>query len=81
MRSASCCTSRSLASTCVTLFAQYMQRHLLPHLPEDGVAFSGSSGGALVAAALCTGIDIGDLTETVISCHRECQFNPFRMLP
>lgn len=38
--------------------AQYLQRHLLPHLSPDDVAFSGSSGGALVAVALCTDVDI-----------------------
>ena len=61
--------------------AQYLQRHVLPLLPPDSVAFSGSSGGALVACALTTGIDIEQLTTFVIGCHAECQFNPWRMLP
>ena len=38
--------------------AHYLQRHVLPHLEAERVAFSGSSGGALVAAALAGGIDI-----------------------
>lgn len=38
--------------------AQYLQRHLLPYLSPDDVAFSGSSGGALVAASLCTEVNI-----------------------
>jgi hypothetical protein len=61
--------------------AQYLQKHVLPLMPPDRVAFSGSSGGALVAAALCGGIEIAELTRFVISCQPECQFNPWRMLP
>jgi len=61
--------------------AQYLQKHVLPTLPADRVAFSGSSGGALVAAALCGQIDIEELTRFVIACQPECQFNPWRMLP
>ena len=41
--------------------AHYLQRHVLPHLEAERVAFSGSSGGALVAAALAGGIDIEQL--------------------
>jgi len=43
--------------------------------------YSGSSGGCLVAASLCAGIDIDDLIDFVISCQPICRFNPFRMLP
>ena len=38
-------------------------------------------GGALVAGALATGIDIHALASFVISCHGECQYNPWRMFP
>ena len=61
--------------------AHYLQRHVLPHLEAERVAFSGSSGGALVAAALAGGIDIEQLAHHVIGCHGRCRFNPFRMLP
>mmetsp|Transcript_2418 Transcript_2418/g.6928 ORF Transcript_2418/g.6928 Transcript_2418/m.6928 type:complete len:269 (-) Transcript_2418:1160-1966(-) len=44
-------------------------------------AFSGSSGGALVAAALATNVDIYELATFVINCHEECQYNPWRMFP
>ena len=61
--------------------AQYLQQHVLPLLPPERVAFSGSSGGALVAAALCGHVDIEALTRFVIDCQPECEFNPWRMLP
>ena len=61
--------------------ARYLQQHILPHLPPESVAFSGSSGGALVAASLCTGLDVEALTQFVIDCQPECEFNPWRMLP
>ena len=61
--------------------AQYLQTHVLPSLDADRVAFSGSSGGALVAAALCGGVDIEELTKFVVSRQPECEFNPWRMLP
>ena len=61
--------------------AQYLQKHILPKLPADRVACSGSSGGALVAAALCGGVDIEELTKFVIACQPECEYNPWRMLP
>lgn len=61
--------------------AQYLQQWILPQLPPERVAFSGSSGGALVACALCTGINIEELARFVISCQPECEFNPWRMLP
>ncbi len=49
--------------------AQYLQQHVLPKLPPDRVAFSGSSGGALVAAALCGDVNIERLTKFVIGCR------------
>ena len=61
--------------------ALYIQKHILPLLPKERVAFSGSSGGSLVACALCCGIDIEDLTRFVIGCQPECEWNPWRMLP
>ena len=61
--------------------AQYLQQHVLPRLPEDRCAFSGSSGGALVACSLCCGVDVEELTRFVIACQPECEFNPWRMLP
>ena len=61
--------------------AQYLQKHVLPLLPADRVAFSGSSGGSLVACTLCTDIDVEAITRFVIACQPECQFNPWRMLP
>ncbi len=61
--------------------AKYLQNHVLPRLPADNVAFSGSSGGALVAAALCLGVNIDELTHFIVSCAPECRFNPWKMLP
>jgi hypothetical protein len=51
-------------------------------MKQDDVAFSGSSGGALVACALCCGIDIDTMTEHIIeTCQPQCIFNPWKMLP
>ena len=61
--------------------AHYIQTQLIPHLPEDELSFSGSSGGALVACALCTGISIEELARFIIDRQPECRFNPWRMLP
>ena len=61
--------------------AHYIQTQMRPHLPEDELSFSGSSGGALVACALCTGISIEELARYVIDRYPECRFNPWRMLP
>eukprot|EP00419_Tripos_fusus_P022520 CAMPEP_0172721550 /NCGR_PEP_ID=MMETSP1074-20121228/79305_1 /TAXON_ID=2916 /ORGANISM="Ceratium fusus, Strain PA161109" /LENGTH=633 /DNA_ID=CAMNT_0013547309 /DNA_START=245 /DNA_END=2146 /DNA_ORIENTATION=+ len=46
--------------------------------PEN-VAFSGSSGGSLVAAALATGTPIRDLFEFVMAQHGVCARNPYHM--
>ena len=43
--------------------AHFLQQHVLPHLDAEQTAFSGSSGGALVAAALCTGVDVEEVKE------------------
>lgn len=61
--------------------AHYIQTQLLPHLPDDRLAFSGSSGGALVACALCTKISIADLAVYIVEQQPECKYNPWRMLP
>ena len=34
--------------------ARYLQKQILPRMQEDSVAFSGSSGGALVACLLAS---------------------------
>lgn len=46
-----------------------------------GLAFSGSSGGSLVAGALGSGINIRDLFEYVLSLHASCVGNPFQIFP
>eukprot|EP00928_Gymnodinium_smaydae_P049293 TRINITY_DN33075_c0_g1_i1.p1 TRINITY_DN33075_c0_g1~~TRINITY_DN33075_c0_g1_i1.p1 ORF type:complete len:714 (+),score=62.25 TRINITY_DN33075_c0_g1_i1:199-2142(+) len=46
-----------------------------------GVAFSGASGGALVAATLGSGINVRDLFEYVLSRHDACRRNPFKIFP
>ncbi len=61
--------------------AHYIQTQCMPELSEDELAFSGSSGGALVACALCTGISIAELACYVVDQQPECKFNPWRMLP
>ena len=61
--------------------AHALQNHLLPVAGTHKFAFSGSSGGALVAASLCTELPIGTLAAHVISRQSECEFNPWRMLP
>lgn len=69
--------------------AQWISEHMLPEgltcddavsdkYPE-GLAFSGSSGGSLVAGALGSGINIRDLFEHVLSCHASCKWNPFNL--
>jgi hypothetical protein len=61
--------------------AAYLQDHILPRLPADAVAFSGSSGGALVGATLALGNSIEELARHIIERQPECEFNPWRMLP
>uniref|UniRef100_A0A7S2X7T1 PNPLA domain-containing protein n=1 Tax=Lotharella oceanica TaxID=641309 RepID=A0A7S2X7T1_9EUKA len=61
--------------------AKYLQAHVLPHLQKEQTAFSGSSGGALVAASLCADLSIDELVKHVISCQPRCEFNPWQMLP
>lgn len=46
-----------------------------------GLAFSGSSGGSLVAGALGSGINIRDLFEYVLSMHAPCTTNPWQIFP
>lgn len=69
--------------------AIWMQEHVMPKglttetAPSDlfpeGLKFSGSSGGALVATTLATGIDARNLFEHVMTTHARCQRNPFNL--
>jgi hypothetical protein len=70
--------------------AAFLRQHLLPDglTPEGaeekfpaGLAFSGSSGGALVASVLSMGMDPAEVFEMVLEKRSECKINPFRMLP
>jgi len=70
--------------------AAFLEDYIIPKgLSEDeycsskypqSVAFSGSSGGSLVAGALASGIPIRDLFEFVMAQHAVCRRNPFQML-
>lgn len=67
--------------------AQWLEEHMIPEgiTPEDcvtdkypkGLAFSGASGGALVAGALASGIRIRDLYEFVLEQHPRCRYRPW----
>lgn len=69
--------------------AKYLRDHVLPkdmdanNAPTkfpDGIAFSGSSGGALVAACLATGIDPRSLFDYVMEVVLpRCQYRPDRI--
>ncbi|CAE7694505.1 Elovl7 [Symbiodinium pilosum] len=71
--------------------AAWLREHLMPEdlKPEDAdtekfpnhLAFSGSSGGALVATVLSSGLQPKDVFEVVLTKQPECAYNPFRMLP
>eukprot|EP00930_Biecheleria_cincta_P090514 TRINITY_DN79906_c0_g1_i1.p1 TRINITY_DN79906_c0_g1~~TRINITY_DN79906_c0_g1_i1.p1 ORF type:complete len:693 (+),score=49.87 TRINITY_DN79906_c0_g1_i1:52-2130(+) len=71
--------------------AQWISEHMLPEgLTCDdaasdkypkGLAFSGSSGGSLVAGALGSGIEIRKLFEYVMTKHPICRWNPVRLFP
>ena len=54
---------------------------MLPAAGPERVGFSGSSGGALVAAALASGVRVAALAEFVLGCRDECRAAPSRMLP
>jgi hypothetical protein len=70
--------------------AAFLEDNIIPKgLSEDeycsskfpkNIAFSGSSGGSLVAGSLACGIPVRDLFEFVIAQHDVCRRNPFRML-
>lgn len=64
--------------------ALWIEENLIPQNREnypDGLAFSGSSGGALVACALAVGVQVSDLWLYVIdTCWKLCHHNPCRML-
>jgi len=69
--------------------AKYIEEHMLPEgltneevasdkYPKN-IAFAGSSGGGLVAAALASGVNIRDLMEFVLSQHPRCRRAPWRL--
>eukprot|EP01127_Copromyxa_protea_P024612 TRINITY_DN9790_c0_g1_i1.p1 TRINITY_DN9790_c0_g1~~TRINITY_DN9790_c0_g1_i1.p1 ORF type:complete len:640 (-),score=79.39 TRINITY_DN9790_c0_g1_i1:13-1932(-) len=60
--------------------ASYIEKHILPDSSRD-VAFSGSSGGALVAATLATGSSLSMMINRVVSCRDECAFKLWKLLP
>ncbi|CAK9065871.1 unnamed protein product [Durusdinium trenchii] len=70
--------------------AAWLREHMVPDdvTPENvetnfpqNLSFSGSSGGALVATALGTGLNVRDVFEMVVAKQPECKYNPFAMLP
>ncbi|CAK9108180.1 Elongation of very long chain fatty acids protein 7 (3-keto acyl-CoA synthase Elovl7) (ELOVL fatty acid elongase 7) (ELOVL FA elongase 7) (Very long chain 3-ketoacyl-CoA synthase 7) (Very long chain 3-oxoacyl-CoA synthase 7) [Durusdinium trenchii] len=70
--------------------ATWLQEHMLPPdlTPETATTnfpanliFSGSSGGALVAATLATGLNVRECMEMVLKKQPECMYNPFRVFP
>jgi len=63
--------------------AQYMSDHVLRHGSHslEEVGFSGSSGGSLVAATICSGVDVNKMSAYVVSCRDACKYNPWMMLP
>ncbi|CAE8592048.1 unnamed protein product, partial [Polarella glacialis] len=70
--------------------AHWLQQHMLAGVtPENagtsaypkGIAFSGSSGGALIAAVLGAGTHIPDVFQFFLEQHAECLENPCRMFP
>eukprot|EP00300_Choanocystis_sp_HF-7_P042563 c9300_g1_i1.p1 GENE.c9300_g1_i1~~c9300_g1_i1.p1 ORF type:complete len:607 (+),score=87.90 c9300_g1_i1:22-1842(+) len=60
--------------------AKYLVRHVLPRFDRSQVAFSGASGGSLVAAALTLGIDIDELVKYVVGCQPLCRYAPWRAI-
>lgn len=70
--------------------AHWLHQHLMPGVTSEsvmkgefppGLAFSGSSGGALVSTALATGVDLLELFTYVLEQHEACRRNPRRMFP
>lgn len=71
--------------------ALWLEEHLLPEgltsadaateLYPKELAFAGSSGGALVAGALASGISIRELFECVMDQYEPCRLNPLLMFP
>eukprot|EP00930_Biecheleria_cincta_P038097 TRINITY_DN26180_c0_g1_i2.p1 TRINITY_DN26180_c0_g1~~TRINITY_DN26180_c0_g1_i2.p1 ORF type:complete len:787 (+),score=76.14 TRINITY_DN26180_c0_g1_i2:54-2414(+) len=71
--------------------AAWLREHILPEglSPEESctdkfpanITFSGSSGGALVAAVLSMGLEPSAVFEMVLKWQPQCCCNPFRMLP
>eukprot|EP00299_Pterocystis_sp_00344_P009922 c4322_g1_i1.p1 GENE.c4322_g1_i1~~c4322_g1_i1.p1 ORF type:complete len:463 (+),score=102.20 c4322_g1_i1:598-1986(+) len=61
--------------------AKYISDHVVPRYPSSKIAFSGSSGGALVAAVMCSRLDIPEIVSHVLSCQPQCRYNPWNMFP
>ncbi|CAJ1365310.1 unnamed protein product [Effrenium voratum] len=71
--------------------ASWLREHIIPDdmTPEaactdaypENLSFSGSSGGALVATVLGTGLQPSDVFEMVLRKQPACAYNPFKMLP
>eukprot|EP00927_Polykrikos_kofoidii_P006656 TRINITY_DN12697_c0_g1_i1.p1 TRINITY_DN12697_c0_g1~~TRINITY_DN12697_c0_g1_i1.p1 ORF type:complete len:1048 (+),score=122.69 TRINITY_DN12697_c0_g1_i1:79-3222(+) len=69
--------------------ATWLQEHILPEGMDTeaastdkfpkGCAFSGSSGGSLVAASLGAGIDMRPLFEFVLTTHSWCKTKPWNL--
>jgi len=59
--------------------AMWIQDNL--NLESKEVAFSGSSGGGLTAAALASGIDTGEIAQRMVKFFNEIGWNAFRILP
>jgi len=60
--------------------ALYIQQHIVPGCIQSSLAFSGASGGSLVAACLAGDVPIRPMADYVLSKRDVCAANPFRML-
>eukprot|EP00668_Euglena_longa_P031683 GGOE01040925.1.p1 GENE.GGOE01040925.1~~GGOE01040925.1.p1 ORF type:complete len:604 (-),score=213.92 GGOE01040925.1:514-2325(-) len=60
--------------------AKYLREHFLPKADLPSVAYSGASGGALVATALCSNVDLDRLIDFVVSCRKSCYYAPWRLM-
>eukprot|EP00667_Euglena_gracilis_P005435 EG_transcript_5474 len=61
--------------------ARYLRDHYLRDRAEEDIAFSGASGGALVAWSLCDNTNLDVLIDHVISCRKIIGLCPWRMMP
>jgi len=60
--------------------AKYLREEYLPREGLPPVAYSGASGGALVATALCSGANLPALIENVIASRKDCYRTPWRLM-